>query len=441
MEHPDPGQLGHDDLVALLRLARLLGSSLEPEEILRSIVVEVSRAVDVDRCSMVLAEETAGVGHVLASSDLPGAGELSVALPKYPEIVRVLEGKSPFVVPDVESEELLRPLHPLLRSLGIRSILVAPITADDEVVGTIVLRSLLRRRQFVPRDVTFCLAAADLASVALRNAGKYRALRERLLARERERVDADRLLDRIAELRRSEEVLLENERARTRFLSSAAHELKTPVTILKSYLETLMTDLAGGLSEEQTSLLEVAWDSSSRLERLVEDLLDLEALASGRLSLEMRPVYLEPLLERIVADHRNLARQADLTLALDLPGDRSAKVLADELRFEQILANMIGNALKYGRPGGEIRVSASFGGPRVRVAVADNGPGIAAEDQELVFEEFARLSGRRPRRGGGSGLGLALARRLAQAQGGTIGVDSVVGAGSTFWFTLLRAAI
>ena len=240
------------------------------------------------------------------------------------------------------------------------------------------------------------------------------------------------LAEKLRELETANALLAENARSRGRFVSDAAHELKTPLSILRSYLETLTDDLADGLSQQQREFLSVATHGAQRLQRLIDELLDLAALESGHLPLSLGMVSSREVVGLVVEELGPLAAGAQVAVLAraepDLP------VRADPERLCQVLRNLLENGLKYTRAGGEVAVVVEKRGDRAVLCVRDNGVGIPAESLPRIFEEFVRVPGNQL--GEGAGLGLAIVRRLVLAMGGRVWAESIPGEGSSFFVEL-----
>src|SRR5213595_2250310 len=229
------------------------------------------------------------------------------------------------------------------------------------------------------------------------------------------------------------------------FLANVSHELRTPLNSVIGFSELLLTGQVEGaaLSDTQRDYLETISRNGRHLLQLINELLDLSKIAAGRMDLRLEPVPLDALL-REAADsvHAQLeARRHRLALE---PAPDAVTVTADRGRVLQILLNLLSNAIKFTPEGGQVTLAARLeggegGGRHVRVAVSDTGIGIAPEDQARLFQEFVQLDAAPSRRYEGTGLGLALSKRLVELHGGAIGVESALGKGSTFWFTLPRA--
>jgi signal transduction histidine kinase len=228
---------------------------------------------------------------------------------------------------------------------------------------------------------------------------------------------------------------------RRNMVADVAHELRTPLSVLQGNLRAI---LDGVYPLEQTEIAAL-YDETRLLSRLVDDLRDLAQAEAGRLHLDVRPTNLVEVIQTTVANLAVAAEAKGVRLTADWADEpcreRSAErlppVLADPDRLAQIMRNLLSNALRHTPEGGQITVSGTVEGPQaVRIVVADTGEGIPSGDLPHVFERFWRAERSRSRGRGGSGLGLAIARHLVQAHGGEMGVESEVGKGSRFWFTL-----
>jgi two-component system phosphate regulon sensor histidine kinase PhoR len=242
----------------------------------------------------------------------------------------------------------------------------------------------------------------------------------------RERLGTVAGFDDITELTRLEQV-------RRDFVANASHELRTPLTAIRGFAETLrhgeaLTD------EERRSYVEVIDRHSHRLSSLVDDLLELSSLESGEAQLHRSRVDPAGIARSLIRDWGPRFAEKSLRVSLDDSG--SALVWADPRALEQILTNLLDNAIKYTDPGGRIDVGISGNGNRVEISVRDDGIGIPDEDRDRIFERFYRVDKARSRALGGTGLGLSIVKHLVQKLGGQISVESVVGGGSTFAFTL-----
>ena len=225
------------------------------------------------------------------------------------------------------------------------------------------------------------------------------------------------------------------------FLSNISHELRTPLNSIIGFTDLLLTqELGPALSDQQRDFLETVARNGRHLLELINELLDLQRIAAGRMDLKPEPVELAGLLAEAVGSVQAQVQKHHHALVIT-PSAAGLRVHADRGRVRQVLLNLLSNAIKFTPDGGRITVAAGpvNGGSAVRIAITDTGIGIAVEDQPKLFQEFSQLDASASRKYEGTGLGLALSRRLIELHGGTIGLESQMGKGSTFWFTLPEA--
>jgi two-component system sensor histidine kinase BaeS len=234
-----------------------------------------------------------------------------------------------------------------------------------------------------------------------------------------------------AEFNRMAEALERAHAQQRALVADVAHELRTPLTVLRGYLEALRD----GVVEPDQATIALIHAEAVHLQRLVEDLQDLAQADAAELRLELAPLEPSELLRAAAAGFDLQAEAKGIHLEVDVPVDLPP-VRGDRRRLTQVVHNLLANALRYTPAGGRVTLSARADAATLTVAVADTGPGIAAEHLPFLFDRFYRVDPSRARETGGSGLGLTIAKRLVEAHGGTIGVRSSPGAGSTFWFTV-----
>jgi two-component system phosphate regulon sensor histidine kinase PhoR len=226
------------------------------------------------------------------------------------------------------------------------------------------------------------------------------------------------------------------ESARQEFVANVSHELRTPLSLIKGYVETLL-DGARDNPEVATKFLQTIDRNAERLKLLIEDLLTISELESGRVKLNLQAVPLCPVVAKVLADFKERAATKSVNLINQAP---DLSVSADADRLEQVLGNLVDNAIKYGRAKGTVTVGGNAkDGGLVEVFVQDDGPGIPPEALERVFERFYRVDKARSREQGGTGLGLAIVKHIIQSHGGRVWATSELGRGTTFYFTLAQA--
>jgi two-component system phosphate regulon sensor histidine kinase PhoR len=227
------------------------------------------------------------------------------------------------------------------------------------------------------------------------------------------------------------------ENTRREFVANVSHELRTPLTLIKGFVETLL-DGAKNDPEVTERFLQTIDKHTDRLTFLIEDLLTISRLESGQVVLNQHKIHLHEIVERVLDDLQSRATERNVTLLNEVPENLEA--LADADRLQQVLFNLIDNAIKYGRAEGKVWITASAGADgMIEACVKDNGPGIPADSVDRVFERFYRVDKARSREQGGTGLGLAIVKHIIQSHHGEVWLKSELGQGSAFYFTLPSA--
>lgn len=225
------------------------------------------------------------------------------------------------------------------------------------------------------------------------------------------------------------------ERMKSEFVSTVSHELRTPLTSIGGSLALLAGGAVGALEEKAARLVAIAHSNCERLIRLINDLLDIEKIESGKMSFDMRKLTLGPLIQRTVNANRQFASDYDVVIEVGLPPWPQC-VNGDPDRIEQVLTNLVSNAIKYSPRAGTVYVTTAQNAGKVRVEVCDRGSGVPQEFRERIFSKFAQADSSDTRVRGGTGLGLAIVREIAARHGGSAGFEDREGGGSTFWFEL-----
>jgi len=400
-------ELGHrvDVLEAANRCARALGSSLELDEAFGAFIRELRGLVPFERTAIVLVEgDTAttmaaagrGEGQVFPSGS-SGPIEGSV-------LERVLDGQL-VVRRDLADREF--PEDDLLLGLGLRSELVAPLLLGARTTGMLGL-SRDRIDAFSEDEVELVALLGRLVATAVQNIRAYEA--------ERRRVEE---LGRLSQLRAD-------------FVSLVSHELRSPMAAVIGAARTLQDRWRMLTAAQRESFLALIGDETARLAALVADVLDTSRIEAGTFSYRFEEVDLVRLVDDAVGSA--VLAQQEVRVVASVHG-RLPPVRGDRARLRQVLGNLIDNAVKYSPEGGEVRVSAAASNGEVRIAVRDDGPGIPRDQQMRIFEKFGRVDvpgASKP----GTGLGLFIARSIAEAHGGSLDVSSGIEPGTTFTFTL-----
>jgi two-component system phosphate regulon sensor histidine kinase PhoR len=229
------------------------------------------------------------------------------------------------------------------------------------------------------------------------------------------------------------------ENMRRDFVANVSHELRTPVTIIKGYAETLLDGILESDPARAIRFVEIIANHSERLTNLINDILTLSSLESKETLLELHPLDLAGTIAKACMLLQERAVSKNIAITNESKDGDMPRVMADQGRLEQVMVNLLENAIKYTPDGGKVRLSAEEDGDYIKVTVADTGIGIPFKDLPRIFERFYRVDEARTREQGGTGLGLAIVKHIIQLHGGTVSVSSEPGTGATFSFTLKKA--
>jgi signal transduction histidine kinase len=400
-------ELGHrvDVLETANRCARALGSSLELDEAFGAFIRELRGLVPFERTAIVLVE-----GDTATTMATAGLGANEVFPPGNSDPIegslleRVLDGK---IVVRRDLTERDSPADEKLLALGLRSELVTPLLLGARPIGMLSL-SRDRPDAFSADEVELVSLLGRLVATAVQNIRAYEA--------ERRRVEE---LARLSQLRAD-------------FVSLVSHELRSPMAAVIGAARTLQDRWRMLTATQRESFLALIGDETARLAELVGDVLDTSRIEAGTFSYRFEEVDLQRVVDEAV-EVAALAQQ-EVPVVASVRGVLPT-IRGDRARLRQVLGNLIENAVKYSPEGGEVRVSATAGNGAVRISVRDAGPGIPRDQQARIFEKFGRADvegGSKP----GTGLGLFIARSIAEAHGGSLAVSSGAEPGSTFTLTV-----
>jgi signal transduction histidine kinase len=293
---------------------------------------------------------------------------------------------------------------------GTRSYLAVPMLKDGTLVGHIAMHRQ-EVRPFSEKRIALVQTFANQAVIAIENVRLFTEIQEKNLQLE------------IAGKHKSE------------FLANMSHELRTPLNAIIGFSEVLLEKMFGEMNEKQEDYLKDIHSSGQHLLSLINDILDLAKVEAGRMELNLTTFDLPAAIDNALTLIRERALRHNIALAAEID-PQLGELNADERKLKQILLNLLSNAVKFTPEGGKIKVGARLAGDMVEIAVTDTGVGIALKDQTIVFEEFKQVGTDYTRKAEGTGLGLALTRKFVELHGGTIRVESELGKGSTFAFTL-----
>lgn len=399
-----------NQLTILTRIGRRLASTLDLDEILSSVIEESFNATEAQQ------------GGIFLYNERENALELRVTRGFSPDVEskyagyivhagdglvgRVLDSGESLLVGDVSRE----PDYVLVDE-HTRSELIMPIRQGSLLLGVLNLESP-RANGFTESDQHLLEAMADQAAVAITNARAYEA--------EREAVERMREVDRL----------------KTQFLANMSHELRTPLNSIIGFSRVMLRGIDGPLTDMQSTDLTSIYNSGQHLLGLINNMLDLSKIEAGKMELSIESVNLVDVAKTVMSTAIALVKDKPVKLEQDVPQDLPT-VMADQTRVRQIMINLVSNAAKFTEKG-VIRMRMVSTPKEVLISVTDSGIGIPPDKLEHIFEEFTQVDASTTRKYGGTGLGLAITRKFVEMHKGRIWVESEVGVGSTFTFTLPR---
>lgn len=333
--------------------------------------------------------------------------------------IRPQEGAA--VVGAVVINAPLAPLTANLRALQVVNLYALLVGALAATLLSLLVSRTLSRPMRDMNDVARAMARGDYSRRVPVKGGDEMAML------------ADSLNTLSSELQEKIAALEKLDSTRREFVANVSHELRTPLTIIQGYTEAIIDGMVKGEGKKQHYLRSIL-DEILRLRRLVDDLLDLRRMEAGQVLYKKGPVDVSQLICRVVERFNGLAEEKEIHLSTSSSGPLPI-TSGDPDRLEQVLNNLVDNAIRLTPSGGRVSVNAILEAESIRVLVKDTGPGIPPNEQELVWERFYKVDKSRFR-AGGSGLGLAIARRIVEMHGGKIGVESEPGEGATFFFTI-----
>ena len=405
-----------EEMKALGEVGQAVSSSLDLETVLATIV---SRAVDLSGtdCGVIYEFDEATqefnlrASHRMETEAVEGLRAARIKLGEGATGQAAMT-RAPVQIPDTFEmrERAVSRVRPLLNRLGYRSLLTVPILREQQIMGGL---TVWRRQvgEFEPEVVNLLQTFATQSALAIQNARLFREIEDK-----------------------SRQIEAAN-RHKSEFLANMSHELRTPLNAIIGFSEVLGERLFGELNEKQAEYAEDILSSGRHLLSLINEILDLSKVEAGRMELELATFDLPLAIDnaRTFVRERATKHGINLDVAVD---ERLGDFVGDERKIKQILLNLLSNAVKFTPEGGRIGIKARQVNGSVEISVSDTGVGIAPEDQAKIFEEFRQVGSDYAHKVEGTGLGLTLAKKFVELHGGKIWVESELGKGSTFSFSL-----
>ncbi|HMZ55373.1 MAG TPA: ATP-binding protein [Nitrospira sp.] len=422
-------------LTTLNQSSAAITSTLDLDRLLSTVLQLLSENLGFARMVLFLWDSERGVATVGQMLGMPPEIEHAarrLTIPVHPDggvaADLLIHGK-PVLIPNVDdvADRISPAVLPMLRQVGIFSFVAAPLRSQQRILGY-----LGADRGSVPcsnEDLELLMTIASHVAVAVDNARAYTELAT--LTEHLER----RVQERTHELQTVNERLQEHDQRRSKFVSVASHELRTPMTSIKGFVENMLDGLTGQLSERQAHYLQRVKHNVDRLTRIINQLLDWSRLDVGRVDIKPEPLAIDAFVRDVVESFQTLAAEKSITLEV-LPCTDALTVRADRDKLEQVLWNLVGNAIKFTPQSGRVTVQCgTYDEHFAQIIVADTGCGIAADELPLVFNEFSKVESAMPASQGAQ-LGLFITKSLVTLHGGQMWVDSQLGVGTRFHVTL-----
>jgi signal transduction histidine kinase/DNA-binding NtrC family response regulator len=432
----------------LREVTTILNSSLDLEQVLRVILEQLARVVEYDTASVMLTADDNNVLEIVARQSRRSEQNVvsRLKVKQLPHVQEVLEQRRPVIVGDttIDSRWMALPGTEYIRCwLGV------PLVVQDRVIGLLNLNKE-EPNFYTNFDAELAAALADQAAIAVENAQLFeqaqQEIKERMRAEaalEMERASlARRVEERTVELKMANAELARASRLKDEFLASMSHELRTPLNAILGLSEALQEQVFGILNEKQLKTLNTIEESGRHLLALINDILDISKIEAGKLTLQKGPISIEVLCQASLRLIKQDAQKKHLQVAYTRDSSVTT-VQADQRRLKQILVNLLSNAVKFTPEGGAIGLDVKNDeeDQAIRFVVWDTGIGIAPKDLERLFEPFIQLDSSLARQYAGTGLGLALVRRLTELHEGQVAVESAPEQGSRFIVSLPRSSL
>ena len=412
------------EMTSLYDVSReLTSSTLQTKEVVETALRSISAHLgDEITCSISVYESETGFMRTLSDQVLEnGVRRFSEAaeswdfkLDDFPATKEVMESQKPrlFRLDDADVEENERDY---METAGSSSLLIVPLTVKGEALGILEIETWDPMVRINQEQINLVSAMANQTAAALENALLY------------------------DEQLRTAEQLRELDKLKNQFLANMSHELRTPLNSIIGFSRVILKGIDGPVTDLQQQDLTAIYNAGQHLLGLINDILDLSRIEAGKMELNFEELHIESLITSVMATARGLVKEKKIMLEQRIQPNLPV-IQADATRIRQVLLNLIQNATKFTEEG-YIRVTARMegsdkDGSYIRVAVEDSGIGITPEDQVRLFQPFTQVDSSTTRKVGGTGLGLSICRNLIELHNGVIGVESTVGEGSTFYFTI-----
>lgn len=425
----------HRELTILFDISRTITSSLQVSLILDMVMDIVVDKLDVNSSSVFMLEEDGSL-HVKSSRGLSAEFVQGKGFRVLEKLIQKSSDEGKIVV--INSFQQKAPeFKEVMEKEGFRSLIDIPLIIGGKVLGVLNINAR-EENVFSERKIKLLSAFAKQMAVALQNAQLYERTQQFTQELEEKINIATGNLSRANEkLSQANQRLEELSQAKSEFVSIVSHELRAPLTSITGFVNLILDGETGETNDTQKEFLQIINQNSQRLITLITDLLNLSRIEAGRFKeIKTEPIELDKLVKETVLNFRTETEKKGLNLRVDLPRQPLALVKADRNQIIQVITNLMSNAIKYTPKGGQIVTEVTRVPGYLRTMVSDTGLGISKENLPHMFEKFYRTDNPKVRELTGTGLGLTITKSIVEIHGGKIWVESELGKGSNFYFTL-----
>ncbi len=421
-------------LIALQDLTRLISTTLDAEEIFRKIEEKHISQIGFDK-AVAFTRDDAGeyrLRSCIGYTWEEGEKVMNLILAQPLLLRHILDERRVFSSADEDRAN--KDVARLLALMALSSFVCAPIFQKSGAIGALLIGSESSFTQLTGGDKDLIYILATQIGQALENARLFEE------AWHAQQILEQKIQQRTHELSAALEEIKAVSKRKSDFISAVSHELRTPLTSIKGYSSIVAAGKLGELPPAAKERIEKINKHSDSLTTLINNLLDISRIESGRVEMKMEKINLRLLVGEIGDMLAPPIKERDLSLVLSLPDGLPAAV-GDKNQIERVFINLVGNAMKFTPAGGTITVSAEDAGARLKVSVSDTGIGISEKDIDKIFEEFYRVDNDVNQKVKGTGLGLSLVKYIVEAHKGSLSASSALGKGTTFTFTLPKASV
>jgi len=427
----------YDSEQLLSDLAEVMSHELDLKKLLDSVLEKLADEVGVASAAAVIFDGEEGKDAVKMVRSVGDVDQRRLVDPSVLKLTSNLVGEEMAFVKEELEGEIADGVNFVPSRQGVLNYLetcqlslLLPLSSSGKVLGLLILGSKKSEEPYTSQDIDFLVGLARSVSVAVQRATLHQEVKDFNSTLQKEVKKAT------AKLRKAYEELKQLDKMKDEFISITSHELRTPMTSIQGYL-WMLQEKGGELNEKQKRYVEKAQKGSKRMISLINDMLDISRVEQGRMELDLKPVDPSVMIEEVIEELAMRAEKKGLALEFLSAGERIAKIKADPDKVQRVLRNLIDNALKFTEKG-LVTVDAYEKGKFVKMTVEDTGRGISKQDHPRLFKKFGRLESDfvTAAEAGGTGLGLYISKALVEKMGGKIEVESEVGKGSIFSFTL-----